>query len=164
MQLINVGSSPHPEGIWVLITFSTSTMHATHCLYRLGWIQWRVTQDTVADCLLVTKLPVGSGLLCNSPNLGYCYSWEKTFRDIVPTRSARLLDRQKDSLLAYAGKNRPGQQTDRKKSARTLEWLAYAPGRWSRHRGAGPMPRSRPSCLCTDLLRPPKVWTRHVSN
>lgn len=151
MQLINVGSSPHPEGIWVLITSSTSTMHATHCLYRLGWIQWRVTQDTVADCLLVTKLPVGSGLLCNSPNLGYYYSWEKTFRDIVPTRSNRLSDRPKDFLLAYAGKNHPG-----RKVPGLLSDLLMLPaddqgaGEQDQRQGPGPLVSVR---ICWDLLK-----------
>lgn len=164
MRLIYVGSSPHPEGIWVLITSSTSTMHASHCLHRLGWIQWRVTQDTVADCLPVTKLPVGSGPLCNTPSLGYYYSWEKT----LPRHRAY-------TFTQTVGETEPfftgidwqvlSRTTDRRReSARTLEWLAYVPSRWSKHRGAGPTPRSRPSCLCMDLLRPPKVWTRHVSN
>lgn len=161
MRLIYLGSSPHPEGIWVLITSSTSTRHAAHCLYRLVWIQWRVTQDTVADCLLVTKPPVGSGLQCITPSLGYYYSWEKTLPDVC---LHILPDCRRDRGILHwhrLAKNCGGQQTE---SARTLEWLAYVPSRWSKRRGAGPAPRSRPSCLCMDLLRPPKVWTRHVSN
>lgn len=158
MRLISVGSSPHPEGIWVLITSSPSTMHASHCLYRLGWIQWCVTQDIVADCLLVTKPPVGSGPLCITPSLGYYYySWEKTLQDIVlmPTHLPRLLDRQRHSSLANAGKNCWGQQTDSKKAPGVLSDLLMFPADQStgeQDRCQGPRPLVS-VWICWDLLK-----------
>lgn len=142
-----------------------STMHASHCLYWLGWIQWCVTRDTVADCLLVAKPPVGSGPLCIMAGLAYYYSWEKILLGYCVDASA-FIQTVGETEAFFTGvswlelsRTTDGQQ----ESARTLEWLAYVPSR-SEHRGAGQMPRSWPSCLCMDLLRPPKVWTRHVSN
>lgn len=157
MRLISMGSSPHPEGIWVLIISSTSTMHDSHCIYRLGWIQWCVTQDTVADCLLVTKPPVGSGPLYITPSLGYYYLWEKTLQDIVsmPTHLPRLLDRQRHSSLTYAGKNCGGQQTDSEEVPGLLSDLLMFPADQSKgeqDRRQGPRPLVS-VWICWDLLK-----------
>lgn len=155
IKLIYVGSSAHPEGICVLIISTTSTMRASHCLYRSGWIQWHATQDTVTDCLLVTKPPVGSGPPCITPGLGYYYSWRKTLRDTVPTHPSRLLERPRRSSLAQAGRNCRGQQTDREKVPELLKDLLTFPA----DRTAGEQDwRQGPSPLvsvwiCWDLLK-----------